>query len=977
MRQLARITLLLLAMISCVQGVMAQYYSWGADRAALKWSRIENHSLSEGRGVSIIFPDSVEHTARRMMHYLSAVQSTEAEGFRDGALGLPFVVHPENFVSNGMVMWAPLRVEFLSTPAVDSYSMPWVKQLVAHEYRHAVQYNNLDKSTLKVLNYIIGEQGAAASLLFPPLYALEGDAVMIETAMSSYGRGLQPSFTIGYRAMGDEMLNPRDFLKWRCGSYLEPIPDHYRMGYQMMSYAYTKYGENILDKAFAYTARNPQFISPYSIALRKFYDTSTRELFYEAFGDLVEFWSPLSQVDNSAEQLSRSEERNFITYSTPMQLPSGEILALREDYCDPSRFVIFDPESGDERVVAHTGSLSSRPAYSEGRVWWSEYRPSALFAEDINSQICYMDLEKGRPQRLKGRESGLYPTPIGNSASHIAYVEYNPNGQYSVVELCDNSVVSRFDVTYPNEVHGMAWDETMQSLYLIVTGDQGMWIERLHGGDFDRVTAPAYVTLSSLSACNGVLYFGSVASGKDEVHALDLASGVERQLTQSKYGSFTPVASEEELYLTTYDRYGYHLATQDLTVSIDTVKYSLLPANVVNPPRESYSTVNLDSVRFDVVALRESSEEHPAERYHKAAHLINVHSWAPIRYNPLTLLSEMSLDIGLGATLVSQNLLSSCEGYLAYGWDHYEGSILQGGASYNGLGVVLDVAATYGGEQMQYLISDIENLDRYNDFTVSASLPLALYRGYHTRVLSLYGAWNYSNGLVPTGLYSYYSFNPATSQMYTSIGYGAIQEGLNKVSFGVTYADYARSATRDVATPWGYSLSAGYALNPTNSEFAQLLSLYGKIYTPGLAKNNSFTLAAAYQDAFGGFDILGYRPLSYMSSALTPRGYSYLDVTNMDYVAASANYSFPLCYPELGLFDLFYIKRLALSVGFDYASFASYLSSRSTIYSYGATLMTDLNALSLTSASTLNLSLSLFKPQEGNLYFQLGFGLPF
>ena len=37
---------------------------------------------------------------------------------------IPFVMHPENFQSNGLVMYLPKRVEFLTSPAVDSYSMP-------------------------------------------------------------------------------------------------------------------------------------------------------------------------------------------------------------------------------------------------------------------------------------------------------------------------------------------------------------------------------------------------------------------------------------------------------------------------------------------------------------------------------------------------------------------------------------------------------------------------------------------------------------------------------------------------------------------------------------------------------------------------------------------------------------------------------------------------------------------------------------
>lgn len=968
-----KVRLLIIFMLACfVQSSQAQYYSWGADRSSLKWSRLT------GEKASVLYPDSVEVTARRMMRYIDAVYADEAFGFEHSAMEIPFVVHPENLSSNGMVMWMPLRVEFLSTPATDSYSMPWVKQLVAHEYRHVVQYSNINQSTIKAFSWIFGQQGSALSLLFPPLYALEGDATMMETQVSTYGRGLQPSFSIGYRALADELLNEKSFLKWRCGSYTGYIPDHYRMGYQMMSYAYDKYNENILDKTFRYISRNPQFISPYSIALRKYYDTSTKELFYETFSSLVDFWSSASSVENSAEIISKSEKRNFVTYSYPIVLPDGKVLSLKEDYTDPSRFVIFDPESAEETIVTHTGSISTRPAYAAGRVWWTEYRRSSLFEEAVNSQLCYMDVDTKRAKSLKGFKSAFYPTPIGESAEHIAYFEYHSTGQYTVVELDGGVEVARFAVDYPNEVHSMAWDNLTERLYIVVTGEEGMWIEQQCEGGFEPLTRAAYITLSNLTARDGVLYFGSIGSGKDEVHSFDIASGVESQISESTYGSFQPAAGDGEVYMTTYDKMGYHLSRQSDTVKIAKVDYSRVPTTVVNPEYKKWDVINLDSVRFDTADLERSESEYKSRKYRKGTHLFNVHSWAPIRFDPFNILSEMTLDIGLGATLISQNLLSSCEAFVSYGWDYYQGSVLNGGVSYDGLGVDLSLSTTYGGEQNLYLISDSAiNLKKYSDVSLSASLPLYFNRGYKNHMLTIYGAWSYSNGVLPTGLSHDYVVDAETGQQTLEISATDIQEGLNKVSFGVGYSNYVRSAYRDLATPLGYSVSAAYGINPFNSEFSQLVSLYGTLYTPGFAKNNSFILSAAFQDNIGGYRINDYSLLSFASSVLVPHGFSYLDVSSNNYFAASTKYKFPVCYPDFPLLDLVYFKRISLGLGADYAQYKWTETSTESIHSYGGDLIIDLNAISMTSASTVTATLSLYKPENRSLYFQFGLSLPF
>ena len=100
-----------------------------------------------------------------------------------------------------------------------------------------------------------------------PLWGLEGDATLSETQMSSFGRALQPSFTMHYRAIGD-VSKERGFNKWFCGSYREYIPDHYQLGYQITAYANTKYNENIWNKIVRYAVRNPYTIATTYVAMK-------------------------------------------------------------------------------------------------------------------------------------------------------------------------------------------------------------------------------------------------------------------------------------------------------------------------------------------------------------------------------------------------------------------------------------------------------------------------------------------------------------------------------------------------------------------------------------------------------------------------------------------------------------------------------------------------------------------------------------
>ncbi|MDE7123363.1 MAG: hypothetical protein K2N93_03420, partial [Alistipes sp.] len=513
-----------------------QYYTWGSD-APMKWSTVRTPD------VRMIYPDTAAPLARRSLFFVRAVQPSVGYGFTYGPMRIPFVMHPGNFRSNGLVMYLPKRVEFLTAPAIESYSMPWYKQLVAHEYRHAVQYNNLDRGVIRCLSYLLGQQGSTVGLLCMPIWAMEGDAVMSETMMSSFGRGLQPSFSIAYRAMGRVGVDRRgrdrkNIDKWFCGSYLTHVPDHYELGYQICSYAWERYGENVWDKVARFGSRNPYLLATTRFALEKYYDTNVSKLFRETFDELERFWAALPQSQDDAQTIVGLPADNYTTYRWPLPLDDRSIVVLKSDYDRPARFVLLDRATGEERVLADAGNLSSRPTLAGGRLVWTEYRRSTLFEQRVHSQLCALDLNDVRPRaRAFGARNALYPTWTGDGV--LAWVEYALDGSYCVrlgaeqgEELCR---------TDPGlEIHGLAWDDATDALYALVTDDGGMHVASVERGELRPVTRRAYVTLSHLRAAGGRLYYGSIASGKDEVHCFDLATGREYRLTTSRYGAFEP-----------------------------------------------------------------------------------------------------------------------------------------------------------------------------------------------------------------------------------------------------------------------------------------------------------------------------------------------------------------------------------------------------------------------------------------------------
>ncbi len=1022
-----------------VYSASAQYYSWGADPTYMRWRKLK------GDKIDVIYPDTALTQGYKMMYYARAVQPTIDFGFRHGPMKIPFVIHPENFSSNGLVMWLPKRVEILSSPAVNSYSMPWLKQLAAHEYRHAVQYNNINRGFVRVFSYILGQQSSTIGLLFMPLWGLEGDATLSETQMSSFGRALQPSFTMHYRAVGN-IAAERGFNKWFCGSYREYIPDHYQLGYQITAYANTKYNENIWDKIVRFAVRNPYTFATTYVAMKKFYNTSTTKLFSETFVDLNDYWNTLPYQPNTSTQLSAERKKGYTTFRYPQYIDKDMVLSLCETLDKPDAFVVTDGKTGKSRHIAYMGIVSSRPSeVVGGRVWWTEYRRSTLFAERINSKLCYMDLERGRTRTLNRMQKVLYPTPI--SEYELAWVEYAPSGVYSIVrgnpKPRHEEEYLRVEIPSDIEVHGLAYDNYTHALYFIATDDSGMWLGKVgRDRDIEHITQGAYITISDLRAKDGVLYFGSIQSGKDEVHCYDLRTSTEYRISGSTYGSFAPMPAESnKVLMTTYDRYGYHIAEQKIVRdTLPKVTYSKLPKNLVNPPRKKWNTINLDTVRFIGAdsMLAQAKAERASEvkrkgikplrdkRYNGAAHLFNIHSWAPVSYDPFALSEEGALDFNLGATIMSQNILSTASGYLTWGWNAKEGNVFKGAFRYYGLGVNLSINATYGGTQQLYsaytflynpmsgryeavlpggkeeyiinpitgkeemILNEVPELGKYYNVGMMASLPLYFQAGYHTRYVQVTAGYNYSNGLVAKVDRLSVEIGKGSVTNLAKIGY---KEGVHLLQFGWGYQDMVRLAHKDFLPRWGQVVSLNYALNPADKNFGHLVSVYGKAYFPGVAKHHSLSLEAVYQTSLKGFDRENaLSNLAFHSGRLVPRGFYTSEIENRNYVATSFNYALPVWYPDLGC-SVIHFKRVRLNLGFDFASFdhkfakvgedgfVSTKKKRKNYYSVGGDISLDFNLFRMPDAGTTSLTLSIYQPlvkgDKKRPFVTAGFGLPF
>lgn len=967
----------------------AQYYSWGPSPASVNWRKIETPA------VKLIYPADFEDNARRTLWYLDTVRTRIGFGYSYGAMPSPVVLHTRNMSGNGMAMWAPKRIEMLAAPGA-SYSEPWLKQLAIHEYRHNVQYNNLRRAgwPSRVLGWLLGEQIAFLPVSQFSIHALEGDAVMAETELSAFGRGLQPSWTMHYRAMGDVGTKNHSGDYWFSGSFRDYVPDHYRLGYQMVRWSYDRFDKFIWDDVARYVSRNPQWIMPMSLGLKKYYGLNETGLFRSTFADLNAWWDSLPGVEDSSERVA-TPETSYTTYRWPLWLNDTTLVAFKNDFDRYNRIVRVDTATGDEKILAYTGVVSSRPALSDGggMLWWTEFSSSTLWDEKVNSRLCSYDFAANRktvhtagrynPYSIDGGQI-FYPTPMPDGS--IAYVSYDYSGRFSIVRGR-----GRLDFPFDVELTGLAWDDATQRLCFIGLDDGGMFLGEvvsLEGGAgnavvekrWRRLTPSRHITVSDLRAGGGKLYFGSIVSGKDEAHCYDLATGTEYRLTESKYGSFQPSPSPggQTVAVTTYDRGGYHLALQDAAGAVQQQQRTL-PIDLVNPPWKRWDLPTMDSMVYTHREAERSKTLFRTKKYRKALGLFRPHSWLPVDFYPPGALQETEITMGLGATVMSQNLLSDTEAWLACGWSGSGGSMLRGGVSYGGLGPVLDVDFIWGGGPQVIYDHARAGIDldvkRYLGVSTRLSLPMILGSGRWYTTLSPSVEYFYTNGvmLLPDSDVTTASLKRRTT--------ATLMRGVERLSLAVSYGTQTRMTEKEFLPRWGFGMRAGFVMNPTNRNFRNLwsVSLVGRL--PGIVRPHSTTLRLAWNEVAG----RDGAPFVYRMKEVFPRGAA-SDFSTRRWASGSVDYQFPVWYPEAGWPSIIYFKRVRLNLFADYARWQDFSGEGRGVddggrwrplFSVGGDVILDVSPMRMPGTTHVSLKLTVAKPSDRRgVFFNFGLEIP-
>jgi len=861
----------------------AQFYSTGEAPSSIRWRQLSTP------GFRIVYPQGLHKDAVHLATELERNSALIARPFTHPAKHMPILLHNTSVLSNGYVTWTPRRMELVTTPPQDSYAQDWIIQLALHEFRHVVQISQLRQGFTSALSIFTGEIAPGGVSALMPSWFYEGDAVMSETANSFTGRGRVAGFEMPLRTMQLEDRRMFSYSKACLGSYRDFVPNQYQYGYPIVSYGIARYGPGIWPNALNYTARHPYLLMPFVFYLGHRYNITRSRLYRQTLDTLKSLYTKTEESVTYTNYLSLNKRKRnvYTSYTLPRETGNG-ILALKTGIGERDHFVKID-SAGKEKSIVTPGLIMGIKADAQGNyLVWDEVRSDPRWGRRDYSEIRLIDMRSGVVRNLTKRTRYFSPdiSPDGQSIA-VAETGLNGNSFLSILDFKTGRVKRRIPADVNSTVQFPEWISD-QKVVVITVSPLGKQIEQidLETGKWSVIMPYTWFNISEPVHFHHYLLFRSSYNTVENIYALDMKLPQLYQVTFSRFGAYNPsvTADSGRLLFSDYTGGGFNITSIPLVPSgWKAIRAPEHPSGIWPHARAGHLA--------KAVPL---SSEVPIDsgNYSKAGHLIHVHSWLPF-YVPFTGTTDRisTLPVSAGLMIFSQNLLSTLTSTIGYHYSrgyHY----LTPRIIWKGWYPVIELSGQFGGPVRNLLQPNEVNpsVKPYYELSILSYVPLVFNRG---RMVSF---------LTPQIEYEHQSTYYFTENQ--------LRQGLNYVHFRLYMSRFLRMSMRDLFPRWGQYLSVSGTLSPGDPDLlGSMIAFQGGLYLPGIGRHHHFLLKGGYQKQFPGRYFLPINRISF------PRGYP--SGVSGEMSVFSADYAFPLTYPDLAMGPVIYLKRLRTDVFHD------------------------------------------------------------
>ena len=892
---------------------------FGGNPPSIKWKQIDTDT------VRIIFPEGMDSTAQRVSNIIHYLAKNGPAKLGPQLRKVNIVLQTQSTIGNGYVSLAPFRSEFQITPVTNNFdlgSISWPEALSVHEYRHVQQFNNFRNGLSNLFYYLFGESGWLVGInAAVPDWFYEGDAVYNETVTTNQGRGRIPNFLNDYKSLWLYNKN-YSWMKLRNGSLKDYVPSHYPLGYLLVNYGREKYGLDFWSKVTKDASGFKGLFYPFQHAVKKYSGQS-----YEKFrNDAFEYYKGLSGLElykdssgngtlNTSTLLSAgsASQGTFnwsgatgienitplntsvpTNYFYPYQAGKDSLLYLKSSYRKLPAFYIRS--SGDfirgplhahysgreQKLRVKDISLDEHFSYRNGKIVYAAYETDPRWGWRDYSVIRILD--KQGKQRTLAHKTKYFEPDISPGGKSIAAVQILPGGksELHILDSKDGAVRQKIHsveinlFTNPKFVN----DSLLVTAVRLNDGRMTIAITDVHTGILERLIVPTFAVIDNLSTTSQVVYYTASYSGNDELYALQLSDRKVFQLTKTGLGNYFANANDEKIVWSGFTPEGFQLRKMNLQDrQWVAVSDSILSGS--NYPYPVAHSKELDDILLNAVPNNKFLEK----RYTLGEHLFYFHSWRPYYDEP-----EFTYSI------FSDNILNNFSNEFYYRYNQDENSHAVGWASsFAALYPMLNTGVEYTFNRTAKTVAGNYTENRL-EARVGYNIPLNFTRGRTFRFLDFGSNYVFSHRM-PTGIFK--DSVEAISKSY--------------LSHFVSWSHYTPKAVQHIFPKFGYTLSANlrHWLNAfTGLRYNAQWLLNGQIFLPSI-QNHSIVLTGSYQRV----DTNSY---TFSNRFVLSRGYDDLYFQKM--WRLSANYHFPIAYPDFGFANLVYLQRLRGNLFYDYST---------------------------------------------------------
>ncbi|GEM_PF-2167559 len=952
--------------------LFSQFQTDTLDIPGLKWQKLESEHFT------IYFPEEIRENAERVANILEHVYGPIGKSLDASKPdNFPIILLNTTAIANGYVRSAPRYSLWYHLPTFGYSFGPgdWFTILATHETRHMVQMNEMDRGFTRLIHYLYGETGAAVMIAISvPMWFEEGDAVITETALTDFGRGRQPWFYRDLRAILLEGVEPSFYdaaISSMYGSFKDHFPNKYHLGFVLVTYARDKYGADVWSRIIKRTMNFPYLPLMINIAVKQETGVTLSKLYDNAMKRLKDFFeeqekkaiiTPVAKVAGG-----KNQHGDWTNYTWPHPTEREGIIALKYGLDDAAKIVEIE-EKGEEHFLANADPLDNEVSYATGKIVWSEAFGDPVWKARQWADLVLFDRESGKKRRLT-RGEHLFVPALSPDGERIAAVEFTPARKSSLVIVDSKSgkILSRHAAERGEVFQKPSWSEDGKHLVFVGKSSMGNALRMLDIETGKILPLTGYI---KRDIANPVFYGNYIVlqapyHGKDVIFAIEIGGGIRInsgtsigmsgdiparhvsgdtatrrvsgarhvgrifKIVERPYGAYQPAIKNGKLYFSDYTISGFKISYIDLK-SVAEYAEMVSKSDFFSMDRDNSVYPFLDTIVSQeqgrgIVGKEEiPRKEYPVSHYNPVAHPFNFHTWGILP----TSTSEIS------AIAISNDIFGSLSFIPTLSYDFVQGTF-GGGVNATITGIFPNIGIS---ESLTQLSS---KTDIFEAAQLSLIFPLNLSRLSWSRKLSFLLGIGYNSIISITG-------NSDTPQF-------TVSSGIFPVQVSVSFSNTLNRAKRDIFPLWGEEFYTSViatpfnSLSPLSSPSLSLSSgsntssysafqFFGgiRVYLPGPFLHHNLRLTSSYFYEKSNYYSLSDPTFNLITSqsSLYPRGYATIDYN--DLYRLSADYSFPLFYPDFALGPFLFFSRIKANLFYDLGLRGQALASLAASATYGS-----------------------------------------